>query len=111
MLYELRRYQLATPPMAELFNDHMARMTDLFAEHDLSLVGSWDSVIASEMPFHLYMLRWRDLAHREAAWASFYADRRFDEARDHMNERAGQTVVRHHDVSILRPGSYSPLDR
>jgi hypothetical protein len=111
MIYELRRYYLSTPPMAEHFNAHMSNMVPLFDEHDLSLVGAWDAVIGSDLPFHTYLLRWRDLGHREAAWASFYADERFDAARDEMNERAGQTVVRSHDITILRPGTYSPLDR
>ena len=111
MIYELRRYRLTTPPMAEHFNAHMSKMVPLFDEHDLSLVGAWDAVIGSDLPFHTYLLRWRDLGHREAAWASFYADPRFDAARDQMNERAGQTVVRSHDITILRPGTYSPLDR
>lgn len=110
MIYELRRYQLASPPMTQHFNDHMSQMMELFETHDLSLVGSWDAVIGTSLPHHLYMLRWRDLAHRESAWASFYDDARFWEARDRMNERAGGDVVRSHDVSILKAGSYSPLD-
>jgi hypothetical protein len=111
MIYELRRYQLTSPPMAQHFNDHMSTMLELFDEHDLSVVGSWDAVIGTSLPYHLYMLRWRDLGHRERSWASFYEDERFWVARERMNERAGGTVVSSHDIAILKPGSYSPLDR
>lgn len=110
MIYELRRYHLTSPPMTEHFNDHMGRMMDLFDVHDLSVVGSWDAVIGSALPHHLYMLRWRDLAHRESSWASFYEDERFWSARDHMNQRAGGDVVRSHDITILRPGTYAQVD-
>jgi hypothetical protein len=107
VIFELRRYQLTSPPMAAPFNAHMATMMPLFHEYGFSLVGAWDSMIANDMPFHTYLLRWNDLAHRETAWAAFYADPRFDTARDAMNERAGGLVVRSHTVEILRAGTYS----
>jgi hypothetical protein len=110
VIYELRRYQLNTPPMAAHFNAHMETMVPLFDDHGLSLVGAWDAVIGASLPFHTYMLRWPDLAHRESGWAEFYADPRFDAARDAMNARAGQTVVLSHDITILNPASYSPLE-
>jgi len=97
--------------MAAHFNAHMEKMLPLFKHHDLSLVGAWDGVIGASLPFHTYLLRWRDLAHREAAWSDFYADPRFDAARDEMNAQAGQTVVVSHDISILKSATYSPLDR
>jgi hypothetical protein len=66
MIYELRRYQLSSPPMTDHFNDHMSNMVGMFGEHDMSLVGAWDALIGTSLPFHTYMLRWRDLAHRES---------------------------------------------
>lgn len=107
MIFELRRYQLTSPPMSAAFNEHMARMMPLFHEYGFTLIGAWDSVIAHDMPFHTYLLQWNDLGHREATWARFYADPRFDSARDAMNERAGGLVVRSHTVEILRAGGYS----
>ena len=111
MIYELRRYHLTTPPMAEHFNAHMSKMVPLFDEHDLSLVGAWDAVIGSDLPFHTYLLRWHDLGHREAAWASFYADQRFDVSarRDERAGRAdGRAQPRHHNPAardVLTAGS------
>lgn len=110
MLHELRQYHLtSTPMMAHMHNRMETHIFPLFADHDMHVAGAWEKVIGSTMPSYVWMLRWRDMAHREEAFASFYADPRWVEARRITTEQAGGELLQSFDVSLLQPASYSPL--
>lgn len=110
MLYELRQYQLtSTPMMAHMHARMEQHIFPLFEEHDMHVAGAWEKVIGSSMPAYIWMLQWRDMAHREQSFASFYADPRWVEARRVTTEAAGGEMVQSIDVSFLQPATYSPL--
>jgi len=110
MFYELRQYQLTSTPMIGHMHDRMQNhILPLFERHDIQVAGAWEKVIGGGMPSYVWMIRWRDLAHREKAFASFYADERWWEVRRLTTERAGGEMVKNIDVSILQPAPYSPL--
>lgn len=110
MFYELRQYQLTSSPMMAHMHDRMENhIIPLFTEHDMHVAGAWEKVVGGGMPAYVWMLQWRDLAHRERAFANFYADERWLRARQLTTERAGGEMVKNIDVSLLQPAPYSPL--
>jgi hypothetical protein len=101
MIHELRLYSVAQGRMADVharFNDHAPA---LFRKHRVELVGRWNAVAGPDAPRFVYLLAYRDYAHREAVWASFYADEEWSRIRRETN--AGQEMVERHDLFFLKP--------
>jgi hypothetical protein len=106
MIYELRQYY-AMPGKMPALNARFAEATlPLFQKHEITVVGFWETVIGRSNVLH-YIVSFRDLAHREKAWASFGADPDWQRARM-QSEEAGP-LVDHIESTILRPTNYSPL--
>lgn len=110
MIYELRNYRVASTPMMQHLHDRMENhVIPLFAEHDMSVAGAFEVLLGSEMPRYVYLLEWRDLAHRDEAFGAFYADDRWREIRRVTTERAGGEMLRSLDAELLLPATYSPM--
>jgi hypothetical protein len=105
--HELRTYRVASPNMTRHLHDRMEHhMAGLFAENGLRLVGAWEMAVGREMPTYMYLLAWRDLAERDAAWERFYADPRVAEMNDATYAAAGGDLFHDFDVALLKPASY-----
>lgn len=105
--HELRTYRLHSPRLMAHMHDRMAQhMVPLFHEHGIRPVGSWEMVVGREMATFFYMLEFDSLAHREAGFASFYADPRVREMTDATIERAGSEFVRDYDITWLQHADY-----
>jgi len=101
MIHELRLYSVAPGRMADVharFNDHFPA---LFRKHGVELVGRWHAVAGPDAPRFVYLLAYRDYAHREAVWASFYGDAEWWRIRAETN--AGHEMVERHDLFFLKP--------
>jgi hypothetical protein len=82
------------------------RMSKLFGEHGMRLVGAWEMAVGREMPTYMYMLEWDDLEQREQGWQAFYADPRVGEMNDETYLAAGGDLFRDFDVALLKPADY-----
>lgn len=107
MYHELRTYRVASPNMSKHLHHRMeTQMAGLFAEHGMRLVGVWEMAVGREMPTHMYMLAWRDLAERDAGWERFYADPRVTEMNEATYAAAGGDLFHDFDVALLKPAAY-----
>ena len=107
MIYEYRSYTVAPDKMAELqsrFRDHT--MT-LFDRHDIKPIAFFTPVIAEASNCLIFILEFRDLAHRETAWANFMADPDWQKAFADSEKNGGLVISV--ENKILAPTDFSPL--
>ncbi|MGH8952699.1 MAG: NIPSNAP family protein [Acidimicrobiia bacterium] len=106
MLYELREYQVA-PGRLSALNERFANIAlRYFEKHDIEPIAFWTEMVGS--PWRLtYLVRYRDMAHRELAWNGFAndADRLAEFAE---TEKDGPLVLSIRN-RLLAPTDYSPL--
>lgn len=103
MFYELRFYSVSPGRMGDVharFTDHLP---GLFARHGVNCVGRWTALAGPDAPRFVYLLAYRDFAHRETAWASFYEDPDWGRVRAETN--AGHEMVERHDLFFLKPNA------
>jgi hypothetical protein len=107
VIYELRTY--------ETFNHNKKAFHDRFEEHAMrimkkygfEIVGCWDEEIG-EMQNFSYILAWKDLNTRQAAWSNFNSDEEWSNIKLESFKKHGQLVFKTHN-KILKPTKYSPL--
>ena len=107
MLYELRIYEAVPgklPAVQARFRDHT---NDLFARHGFEVVGYWTNEIGPSNQQLIYILAWRDLTHRQEAWANFVGDPDWQSAKA-ASEKDGPLVANILS-SILKPTDFSPM--
>jgi hypothetical protein len=108
MIHELRLYSVAPGRMADVhhrFNEHFPA---LFRKHGVELVGRWNALAGPDAPRFVYLMAYRDYAHREAVWASFYGDAEWWRIRAETN--AGHEMVERHDLFFLKPNAAWTVD-
>ena len=106
MIYELRSYEVVPgrlPALHARFRDHTL---GFFERHGLEVIGFWEALIGASNVLH-YLLAFEDMAHRERAWAAFFADEDWQKVRAE-SERDGPIVARIRN-EIWRPTGYSPM--
>lgn len=107
MIYEYRVYHVLPGRMPDL-NARFAEITlSYFKKHGIQVVGFWQTVIGGPSNTLHYMLAFRDLAHREQAWASFAADSERQQA--FAATEVNGPLVEYITNTILRPTPYSPM--
>lgn len=107
MIYEERTYKVMPgrmPDILKRFKDHTVRLLE---RHGIKLIGFWLPVIGAGNYSLTYIVAFDDLAHRERAWATFYADDEWIRVRKET-EANGPLLT---DISnrILAPTPFSPL--
>lgn len=103
MIYELRFYSVTHGRMPDVHSRFTDNLPALFAKHGIQCVGGWTSVTGPNTPRFVYLMPYRDFAHRESAWASFYADP--DWARIRAETNAGHEMVERSDLFFLKPNA------
>ena len=107
MIYELRTYEAAPGKLQALqarFRDHTMR---LFERHGLEAVGFWTYAHGGWSDQLVYLMRFDDMADRDAKWAAFGADPDWQSARAE-SEHDGPLTTRIRS-DLLRATDYSPM--
>ena len=107
MIYEYRAYTVVPGRMGDLLNRFRDHTLSLFEKHGIKPVGFFTPVIADKNNQLIWLVEFKDLAHREAAWAAFGADPEWQKALEESH-RDGQIVVTIEN-KILAPTDFSPL--
>jgi len=103
MIYELRFYSVAPGRMADVHARFRLHLPALFQRHGVNCVGRWTALAGPNAPRFVYLLAYRDYAHRESAWDGFYADPEWRRVRAETN--AGQEMVERVDLMFLKPNA------
>jgi hypothetical protein len=106
MIYELRLYSVAPGRMADVHERFNTHLPALFQRHGVECVGRWSALAGPDAPRFVYLLAYRDYAHREAVWAGFYQDA--DWWRIRADTNAGHEMVERHDLFFLKPNASWP---
>jgi hypothetical protein len=104
MLYELRRYRMTPSGAAAFEAGFRDELLPLLFEHGFDLCGAWTVAIEEGSELQ-WLLRWSDLAARQAAYDAVRADPRNDRFRDRHLQHMVST-----SSEILTPTSFSPLN-
>ena len=91
------------PELQDRFAKHTTR---IWQRHGIEPVGFWLAEVGSGNVLH-YLLRWADMADREARWTTFQADEEWVRTRASTEEH-GPLVARVVN-EFWRPTAYSPL--
>lgn len=102
MVYEHRTYYLLPGKMQEFLEAFSQTPAKLFEKHGAKLVGFWTTVIGQSNEV-IYLLAFRDLAHRERFWEELGQDSEMQQYRQ------GGVRVEKIVSKILRPSAFSPL--
>ena len=103
MIYELRLYAIAAGRMADVHDRFNHHFPALFAKHGVDCVARWVALAGPDAPRFVYMMAYRDYAHREAVWASFYQDAEWWRVRAETN--AGHEIVERPHHFFMKPNA------
>lgn len=106
MIYEMRFYSVAPGRMADVHERFGTHLPALFERHGVNCVGRWSGLAGPDAPRFVYLLAYRDYAHRETVWAGFYQDAEWWRIRAETN--AGHEMVERHDLFFLKPNASWP---
>ena len=107
MIYELRLYSVAPGRMADVHSRFTDHLPVLFERHGVHCVGRWSALAGPDAPRFVYLMAYRDYAHRESTWAAFYQDA--DWWRIRADTNAGHEMVERHDLYFLKPNAAWPM--
>lgn len=106
MIYELRTYEILPGKAQALLERFGSVTTKLFERHGMQNVGYWTPTVGEFSNRFIYMLGFRDMAHRERAWEELAQDPERQQSMRQAQE-AGPQVARLTNM-LLRPTPYSP---
>lgn len=107
MVYEWREYRIVPGRMPAIKERFRNVTLAFFKKHGIEVVGFWESEIGGDTGTLYYLLRWRDLAHRQQAWSAFASDPEWIAAKA-KSEKDGPIVAGVQNM-ILRATDFSPL--
>ena len=106
MVYELRIYKILPGRMPKIQERFANVTTKLFKKHGIDAVGFWDTVVGESDEF-IYLVRYKNLAEREAKWAAFAQDPEWQQAK--KASEADGPIVANVINKILSPAPFSPM--
>lgn len=99
---ELRIYLASPGRIPDLHHRMGYEVPKLFAKHGIpEPLGYWHGFAGAYAPTYAYILPWKSLDDRAAAFDAFYADPEWQAHRDDSN--AGDHMIEKMDVMIVRP--------
>ncbi|MDQ6692301.1 MAG: NIPSNAP family protein [Candidatus Dormibacteraeota bacterium] len=106
MVYEYRRYEVMPGRLPDLLRRFQSFTLPIWARFGIEHAGFWLADVGTSNQLH-YLLRWKDLADREAKWAAFQADPEWLQRRAET-EADGPLVARVHN-ELWRPTAFSEV--
>ncbi|MBE7244528.1 MAG: NIPSNAP family protein [Actinomycetospora chiangmaiensis] len=107
MIVEMRVYYCAPTRLPALLDRFRNTTLDFFTKYGIEQIGFWTTLVGPDNHALTYLLKWDDLAQREARWNAFQADPDWI-ARRAETEKDRPIVVRVEN-SFLAPTDFSAL--
>jgi hypothetical protein len=99
-IFELRMYSVAPGRMEDMASRARQDLRKLLPRHGIHPLAAWTVDAGPGVPLFAYLTPWRRMQQRSRAWADFYADPAWLEARARTN--AGSELVESFEVLFLR---------
>ncbi|KQX01825.1 NIPSNAP family containing protein [Massilia sp. Root418] len=107
MMYEMRVYHCA-PGRLPALNQRFTDVTlALFRKHGIEQAGFFTTVVGASNQALTYLLKWENMAEREAKWNAFASDPEWLAAR--AASEADGVIVERIENSFLAPTAYSAV--
>lgn len=107
MIYEYRCYTVAPGKMNALQNRFRDHTLGFFAKYDIKPVAFFTPVVAESNNRLIFILEFRDMAHREKSWEAFQADADWQRVLAESNKDG--IIVLNVENKFLAPTDFSPI--
>lgn len=107
MLVEMRVYYCAPTRLPALLERFRSETLGFFEKYEIEQIGFWTTVVGADNHSLTYMLKWENMAQREARWSAFQQDPDWIAIRAET-ERENPIVIRVEN-SFLAPTDFSSL--
>lgn len=107
MIVELRVYYCEPTRLPALINRFETITLGFFEKYGIEQVGFWTTLVGPDNHALTYLLKWRDMAHRDEAWSAFQADPDWIEQRNATE--AERVIVNRIENAFLAPTDFSAL--
>lgn len=107
MIVEMRIYHCAPTRLPALLDRFRNITLGFFEKHGVEQIGFWTTLVGEDNHALTYLLKWDDMAQREARWNAFQSDPEWVVKRNETEK--GSPIVARIENSFLTPTDFSAL--
>ncbi len=107
MLFELRVYHCLPGRLPALLERFRSTTLGFFSTYGIEQVGFWTTLVGENNHTLTYLLKWQDMADREARWNAFQTDS--DWIAKRAESEREKAIVARIENSFLAPTDFSSL--
>ncbi|MEE7505697.1 NIPSNAP family protein [Methylobacterium sp. C33D] len=107
MIVEMRVYYCAPTRLPALLERFRSTTLGFFQKYGIEQVGFWTTLVGPDNHALTYLLKWDDMAQREARWNAFQADPDWIAARAATEK--DRPIVARIENTFLAPTDFSAL--
>ncbi|KTS10433.1 NIPSNAP family containing protein [Methylobacterium radiotolerans] len=107
MIVEMRVYYCAPTRLPALLERFRSTTLGFFQKYGIEQIGFWSTLVGPDNHALTYLLKWDDMAQREARWNAFQADPDWIAARAETEK--DRPIVARIENTFLTPTDFSAL--
>lgn len=107
MIVEMRVYYCAPTRLPALLERFRSTTLGFFQKYGIEQIGFWTTLVGPDNHALTYLLKWDDMAQREARWNAFQADPDWIAARAETEK--DRPIVARIENTFLTPTDFSAL--
>ncbi|MGU3541465.1 NIPSNAP family protein [Methylobacterium sp. NMS14P] len=107
MIVEMRVYYCAPTRLPALLERFRSTTLGFFQKYGIEQIGFWTTLVGPDNHALTYLLKWDDMAQREARWNAFQADPDWIAARAETEK--DRPIVARIENTFLAPTDFSAL--
>ncbi|GAN46577.1 NIPSNAP family protein [Methylobacterium radiotolerans] len=107
MIVEMRVYYCAPTRLPALLERFRSTTLGFFQKYGIEQIGFWTTLVGPDNHALTYLLKWDDMAQREARWNAFQADPDWIAARAETEK--DRPIVARIENTFLSPTDFSAL--
>ncbi len=107
MIVEMRVYYCAPTRLPALLERFRSTTLSFFQKYGIEQIGFWTTLVGPDNHALTYLLKWDDMAQREARWNAFQADPDWIAARAETEK--DRPIVARIENTFLTPTDFSAL--
>lgn len=106
MIIEMRVYECAPGRLGALQERFAKHTLGFFQKHGIEPMGFWTTLVGRNNHELTYLLKWKDMAEREAKWNAFQADPDWIARR--AESEAEKPIVTRVENQFMAPAAFFP---